>query len=167
MAIMYADGSNSSSGRVIQVVSGQKTSASSHATSGSFVDISLSATITPKETASKILIHWYVGKVGTSDWSGASRLMRDSTAIAIGDASGQRARIGTSFARPHDSNHWQSTSMLWYDDPSTTSAVTYKVQVQSHGSYTVYINRGEGNGNDTDVYAGRSASMITLMEIAQ
>ena len=167
MAIMYADGSNSSSGRVIQVVSGQKTSASSHATSGSFVDISLSATITPKETASKILIHWYVGKVGTSDWSGASRLLRGSTVIAQGDASGQRARIGTSFARPHDNNHWQSTSMLWYDDPSTTSAVTYKVQVQSHGNYTVYINRGEGNDNVTDVYSGRSASMITLMEIAQ
>jgi hypothetical protein len=50
------------------------------------------------------------------------------------------------------------------DSPSTTSATTYKIQINnSNSSADCYINRTQG---DTDaVYGGRSASSITLMEI--
>ena len=53
MAIYYGDGSNSSAGRIIQVVTGYRSSVFS-TTSSSFTDIGLSASITPKESASKI-----------------------------------------------------------------------------------------------------------------
>ena len=46
------------------------------------------------------------------------------------------------------------------DSPSTTSAITYKVQVRSHsGSFTMYINR---RSNDTNFGV---ASNITLVEV--
>ena len=57
----------------------------------------------------------------------------------------------------------QGMSIL--DNPSTTSATTYKVQGRiNYGSGTFYVNRQE---DDTDAtYVVRAASTITLMEVA-
>ena len=54
MAIYYGDGTNSTSGRVIQVVSAHKSDATS-TTSTSFTDTGLQASITPKDSTNKIL----------------------------------------------------------------------------------------------------------------
>ena len=93
MAIEYGDGSNSDTGRVIQVASTTKTNTFTTA-DASFVDITgLSVSITPKETTSKILILF--GVFGSNSSSGsrwAVRMIKDTgsgtSAIAIGDAVG-------------------------------------------------------------------------------
>ena len=49
------------------------------------------------------------------------------------------------------------------DSPSSTSALTYKVQVRSAAN-TWYVNRTEADADDVD--RGRASSSITVMEIA-
>ena len=54
----------------------------------------------------------------------------------------------------------------YLDSPSTTSSVTYKVQgAVWGGSETVYLNRNGIDANNSE-YDGRSASTMTLMEVA-
>tara|TARA_R100000742_G_C4253654_1_gene71737 strand:+ start:32 stop:550 length:519 start_codon:yes stop_codon:yes gene_type:complete len=171
MTIYFGDGTSQASagittgGKVLQVTAGTKTSAASYNTSGNWTDIGLSESITPSSSSHKILIRWYIGKVASNDWSGATRLLRGSTVIGAGDADGNRTPIGTSFSRAVNDDHWDGTSMVWLDSPSTTSSTTYKIQVNSTSNATIYVNRGHSDGNDADVYAGRSASAIILSEI--
>tara|TARA_R100000742_G_C4269642_1_gene88189 strand:+ start:613 stop:1122 length:510 start_codon:yes stop_codon:yes gene_type:complete len=169
MPILFADGTSFSgdSGKVLQIQTGTKTAASSYSTStGNWSDIGLSVSITPTSASNDIYVIWYIGKIGCNDWSGATRLLRGSTVIGMGDADGNRPRIGTSFPRSVDANHWAGTSMNWIDSPSTTSSTTYKIQVNGHSNGTIYVNRGQGDGNDEDVYAARSASSISAMEVS-
>ena len=50
------------------------------------------------------------------------------------------------------------------DSPSTTSAITYKIQFNTHTAGTAYINR-TNQGADA-VYNGTAVSSIRLMEVA-
>ena len=92
------------------------------------------------------------------------RLVRDSTAIAIGDASSSRQRItqgGQFQGGNNDKVAVYSGSFL--DSPSSTSSLTYKLQVYRHGG-TIRVNT---TFNDTDAsYTGRGISTITVMEVA-
>ena len=56
--------------------------------------------------------------------------------------------------------------MVWLDSPSTTSALTYKIQVANpwEASYVTNINRS--NDDTSNSYEGRTVSTITVMEIA-
>ena len=53
----------------------------------------------------------------------------------------------------------------WVDSPSTTSAVTYKIQFATRGtgSATSYINRTGGDGNTTEQQT--TASSLSVMEV--
>ena len=158
-------------GSVLQVVSATKTDTLS-TSSTSYTDITgLSVSITPTSASSKILIIYSVN-VGWDEYRGLQlRLMRDSTAICIGDAAGSRTRSSnTTFA---DTTWTFSTRAMWclsnnfLDSPSTTSATTYKLQIGAIGEVdgtNVYVNRSSTDG-DSSVY-GRTASTITVMEIA-
>ena len=158
-------------GSVIQVVSATKTDTLS-TSSTSFTDLTgLSVSITPTSASSKILIIYNVN-VGWDQYRGLQlRLMRDSTAICIGDAAGSRSRSSnTTFA---DTTWSFDTRAMWclsnnfLDSPSTTSATTYKLQIGAIGETdgtNVYVNRSSTDG-DSSVY-GRTASTITVMEIA-
>lgn len=168
MTIYFADGTNQATaggGKILQVKAGTKTGASSYSPGENWVDIGLDESITPSNSGHKILIQYYIGKIATNDWSGATRLVRGSTYIARGSSASSRQRISTSFPRSHDDNHWGGTSMMWLDSPSTTSSVTYKVQVQATSAGILYINRGHGDSNNDDIAYGRSASAIILMEV--
>jgi len=58
----------------------------------------------------------------------------------------------------------QTVAMHHLDSPATTSSVTYKVQIQTQGSGSVYINRIT---TDTDASTNaRAVSSFTVMEIA-
>ena len=53
------------------------------------------------------------------------------------------------------------------DDPSTTSALTYKVQVQCQSSsYAFHMNRPPDNGNGTNIYENATVSHLIAMEVA-
>jgi hypothetical protein len=154
-------------GAVLQVVSVTKTDVFSSATTGSFTDITgLSVSITPISSSSKIMV-FYVAECGSSHTSDSIllRMMRDSTAINIGDASSSRSRATTAMFTNYSNtnNTARSVSGNFLDSPATTSSTTYKIQFRNN-SGTFYLNR-QGENLDS---AGSStgASTITVMEIA-
>jgi hypothetical protein len=153
-------------GTVLQVVSATKTNTFS-TTGTAFVDVSgLSVSITPTSASSKILIISSVNGQGAVSQSFlATRLMRNSTEIAVGDANSSAARATSSTGYTGDSGGQLNLSMTHLDSPATTSAVTYKVQASSlHASTTAFINRSqENNGTYSRCM---TASAITVMEIA-
>lgn len=151
-------------GSVIQVLQTVKTDTFS-TSSTTFVDATgLSVSITPTSSSSKILIFVDLSTSSTASGLMQSRIMRNSTAIYIGDAAGSRPLgLGQNYV-PSDYSA-QRTGGIYLDSPATTSAVTYKIQVLANTG-TQYINRTAGD-RDTSVYDARSASSITVMEIAQ
>jgi hypothetical protein len=149
--------------RVLQVVSTTKTDTFT-STSTSFTDITgLSVSITPTSTTSKVLVTASVS--GSQDVGAALiglRLVRDSTAIAVGTASGSRTPA-TSSMYSGDTSGQSSSTMQFLDSPATTSATTYKVQGITNAG-TFFINRSDASLNTNFEYL--TVSTITVMEIS-
>jgi hypothetical protein len=149
--------------RILQVKSTLKSDTYTM-TSTTFTDITgLSVSITPQSTTSKIFVMATVsgaGQVSATNFFG--RLVRDSTAIDVGDASGSRIQA-TIHAR--DADGQSSMPIMFLDSPASTSALTYKVQVRSQGAGSaIYINR---NGPDADSpTTARTTSSITVFEVS-
>ena len=158
-------------GGVVQVKSVTKTDTFTKPTNTTaFVDITgLSVSITPKFNTSKILV-MYDLCWGIDDGHGSMRLMRDSTPIKVGDASGSRTQAtghwhdgGSNSGDQYDIVQHSGTFL---DSPATTSSTTYKLQVGSpnQASYTVFINRSGHDSNSA--WEGRTCSTITVMEVS-
>ena len=147
---------NADVGKVLQVVSTTKTDGFS-TTSSSLVDITgLSATITPTNTSSKIMVFSSFIAANSSESADAFQLVRDSTNIGVstdGAVANQTSVYGSGAT-----NNVYSASIMFLDNPSTTSSTTYKVQARRN-SGTLYIGRN-ASGN----YGG--ISTITVYEIA-
>jgi hypothetical protein len=157
---------NAPLGSVIQVVSVTKTDTFSRQSSNfDFGDITgLSVSITPTSATSKILIFVAVATSAGQGQRHGIRLMRNSTAISIGDSAGSRTRVSSAGAQAGGANDTVSLLCNFLDSPNTTSATTYKVQGGSEGTTTFFVNRSSGDADGTDKC--RSASSITVMEIA-
>ena len=157
---------NRTAGCVLQVVSTTKTDTFS-TTSSSYVDVTgLSVSITPTNVTSKILITGLVNFAASAD-TGFFRLVRDSTAICVGDAAGIRVQATAQQRNNPDSADADAASVNFLDSPNTTSSVTYKIQLASptpSGSYTTRVNSAADDANQTN--RARTASTITVMEIA-
>ncbi len=158
-------GSNLPSGSVLQVVSATKSDTAS-VSSSTFADITgLSVSITPSSASNKILI---IGNINIS-WQDAvakagARLVRNSTAIAIGDVNGSRQQVTGYLYVGATSYAPFAVPVTYLDSPATTSAITYKWQFNAlDNTGTIYVNRGYSWGNDSTV--GTSVSSITVMEI--
>ena len=145
-------------GSVLQVVNATYATESS-TTSTSFGDLGLSASITPSSTSSKILIIVCLNGVNAYGDAGNGcriKMVRDiggitTTPTTISDIAGYN---GTT------TNQNISVATTDLDDPSSTSAVTYKIQFAARISgSTCYINQYGSNANFTE-------SKMTLMEIA-
>ncbi len=154
--------SDATSGSVLQVQSTTKTDTFS-TTSSTYVDITgLSVSITPTSTSSKVFVMVCVFGDHNNLDSGMVQLLRDSTAISIGDAAGSRSRAST-ISSNFESNRPMTGALNFLDSPSTTSSTTYKLQLRVT-SGTAFINRSSA---DTDNSAHmRAVSSITVMEIA-
>jgi hypothetical protein len=95
----------------------------------------------------------------------AWRLVRDSTAIGLGNATGGYTQTTMGNMRDsYDANSAFCVPMEFLDSPGLTSAITYKVQAFCE-SGTFRLN---GSGNDTSniIWSTRGISTITVMEIA-
>lgn len=153
------------SGSVLQVVQAVKTDTFS-TSSTSYVDVTgMTATITPSSTSSKILVltNIKVGNTANASFVALS-LLRGSTVIYGGDASGSRDNAAQSyFFSPADRDAAPQVS-IFLDSPNTTSATTYKIQMKTVTAHTAYVNRSSTDGDNTQ--HPRTASSITLMEIA-
>ena len=151
-------------GMLLQVVSTTKTDVFSMS-STTFASITgLSATITPSSASSKILILAIIfgDHTSASSYSPHIQLLRDSTAISIGDAAGSRIQMTTTVGTlPQGRSGTGGANFL--DSPATTSAITYGFQIRAPQG-TAYINRTTPDTDGTNF--GRGVSTITLMEIA-
>lgn len=164
-------GAVSRSGGILQVVQTTKTDTFSVSLgNGAFSsDVTgLTATITPRSTNSKILVLVTVNGSNSGNGSAvAFRLTRNTSPIFVGDTAGSRPSL-TSFAYVDSSNTSVSSnvSATFVDSPATTSSTTYGIQLANpHTStFTYYVNRT--NADTDNVFFPRSASSITLIEVA-
>jgi len=156
-------------GTVLQVVSAIKTDSFSQAATNTFTDITgLSVAITPTSASSKVLVTVSVGGASmTAAGAQAYRLVRGSTAIGVGTASGNRqATSWRDFNGNSDGNVAHGGySFTFLDSPATTSSTTYKLQLVVQTG-TGYINRSPNDSDVTEPWGTRPASTITVMEIA-
>jgi hypothetical protein len=154
-------------GKIGQVVSVTKQDTFS-TSSAAFTDITgLTLDITPSATNSKILVQYALNGAQDHDANRAQyKLVRDSTDIFIGDPTGtSRTGVSGEFSAAHDSISDSTAAGLYLDSPSSTSAVTYKLQYRvGAGAGSVYINRTGPTWGD-DATTSISASTIVLMEV--
>lgn len=138
------------SGKVLQVVNATY-STSTSTTSNTYIDSGLTATITPTSATSKILVFVNcagVQKQAVDAGTGVNlRLLRNSTTLVT-------FAILAAYTGDVIANNVASSSTTYLDNPATTSATTYKVQIASGATGNAYIN------------AQSDTSTITLMEIA-
>jgi len=158
-------------GCILQTVSTTKTDTFT-TSSSSLVDITgMTVAITPKFATSKILIRANINWGGVRNIYAGIRLLRGSTAISLNtSASGNHtaATLGVGGDNENFEYKMEHTASEFLDSPATTSATTYKLQVQTTGgpgTNTWYLNRPHDSANYQYVVHGTST--ITAMEIAQ
>jgi len=141
------------SGSVLQVVESNMSGDGIFSTSSTgFVDVGLSASITPTSTSSKILVRFNAGGVSRSATANEAlrlQIVRGATSI-YGSANIIYSTSSTSFE-----DFCLAYEVL--DSPSTTSATTYKIQMRTRTGNTCSMNTGSA----TNTFA-----VLTLMEIA-
>lgn len=137
-------------------------------TSTSYVDITdLTLTITPTANTSKVLIiaHAIVTNANQND-SVFIQLVRNSTAIFIGDAAGSRVRAssGLYLGNSLTPGSTYAAPISHIDSPATTSATTYKLQMRSALGNAAILGRQD---NDTDnAQRGRFPASLIAIEVA-
>ena len=133
-------------GKVLQVVYAQSSTEDS-STNTTFQDV-VSASITPSATSSKVLVLAAAGGLMKSggDTQLNLRIIRDST--AIGETKGNNTDNSDKLFVP-------GAPINELDEPSSTSSLTYKLQIQNR----------DANGTVTAGQNGADSS-LTLMEIA-
>jgi len=140
----------------------------------SWADItSLSASITPQSTGSRILVQFSLGRASTDrhdlDYAAGLRVLRDTVhADFNGAADGNRERVcgtiqGLAYNDDHNVGPWTFGGI---DHPNTTSSVTYKVQALCQASgVPLHLNRSINNNNSGNIYYGASRATIIVMEL--
>ena len=130
-------------GKVLQVLTAEKTG--TFGTSTAYSDVGLSVTITPSSSSSKILVLHSSPCISLGSSDAIVILLRCSTTVY-------------NFNLYATNSSWDAapTTFQYLDSPATTSATTYKIQAKK-GAGTFYY-----------CYTNSAASQatLTLMEIA-
>ena len=158
-----------SAGKILQVVSVTKSDVFSTSTTGSYVDVTgLTINITPTKANSNILVMAVIGCFVSGDTSAIALTTGDGTAIIQGDIVSGKDSVSTGSYSGGNSNgeaHFGNNPapIFKLHDPSYSlgNTLTYKCRIKSN-SGTAYVNR---NQSDSNQYAVRTASTITLMEV--
>lgn len=92
------------------------------------------------------------------------RIMRDSTPIGLGDASG--IRIQATSNTGYNGAYANESGVIDFIDssPGSAATVTYKIQAKMYSVATGYINRVNTDDNSSD-YIPRTISTLTLTEL--
>ena len=163
--------SNSSVGKILQVVQVAKTDTAS-TTSTTFGDISgLSQAITTV-AGSKVLcfgnVFYGTANAAYSTWFRLVRVDVDGSTNYpwLGDADSTVTRASAGGYTGGYTYKAESSSFTCLDTPSGAGAHTYKIQWKQGytGGFTSYI--GRDGGGSTDASRGRVPSSITLIEVA-
>ena len=121
-------------GKIAQVISGTTTTSVSVSGNNTYVDTGLTASITPSATSSKILILLsqavkLSSNNGTNENQGNLKLLRDSTNI-FETPNNSDLRISADYNSNNELIIGMRQAVNILDTPSTTSAITYKTQLQ-------------------------------------
>ena len=137
-------------------------------TTSKAVDV-LAVNITPKSTSSIIRLDANI----FHEWTQADAsylcmwfFYRDSTKLAHAQAGSRLSGItcsGLSYYAQDASTTPEVASYSYFDTPSTTSQITYKVGVITHYTTSVHINRTVSDGDSTS--NNRGISFISATEI--
>ena len=161
------------SGTVLQVQS-DVLNTSTGVSSGSWTDIGLSVSLTPKSTNSKfILCPSVTGSVGYFSWG--IRLLRDGSVITDSVANASGSRLQSTIAHNDynagsgdttNSNQYQMHTLAgsFHDTTSatdTTTAITFKVQ--AHFYHDGAINRSKEDSNSSSRH--RCTSSLVVYEV--
>ena len=154
-------------GKVLQVVSTTKTDTFAGSTEDTWYTITgLTAAITPSSTSSKILVTGHV--MGSEENTSNDRrfylkIQRGGSDIssALGDSASSRLQVHTSGFSSGGANA-VTLPFNFLDSPSSTSALTYSIQVRGDTNGVV-VNQA-ATDSDNDTYP-RAVSTITVMEI--
>jgi hypothetical protein len=139
-------------GKVLQIVQGS-TSTETRSSSNSLIDTTLTASITPSSSSSKVLVTVFQNGCDKSAANSGNqmvlKLLRGSSVIStFGN--------NVTYTNSATVNSIGTVGTMYLDSPSTTSATTYKTQM-SNGNNTANVGT-QGTGGET--------STITLMEIS-
>ena len=134
-------------GKVLQVVQGTSTTATTIATTA-YTDTDLSVTITPSSASSKILImvdQTFRVYRALAQAGATFSLFRGATNICNGGNGNDNAPRIYSNATATESVVAVRQPMIFLDSPSTTSATTYKTQLKTAGSVICQHDGGQSN----------------------
>jgi len=172
MTIYYGDGSNSGTGRVVQVVSVAFTGtySTSNVGQGAETDVPFVASITPKDNNNKIFVQCQISCDMSTTHASFATLKRSIGGGSysepfVGNASGNRHRV-TSGSPDNTNASLRNICFSYLDNPQTTSQVNYGFTVSHNDNGTVHIYFNYHDGDSNHSYSGRGASSIVLMEVA-
>jgi hypothetical protein len=139
-------------------------------TSTSFAAVTgMSVTITPTSNTSKILliVSCNLSTNNASDVGALIRIIGGNATTFVGDEDGSRARVATGLSRWAAGTELAlfSHNVVYLDNPATTSATTYQLEMLTPTSATTaFLNR---TGDTTDAARRpRGASSIIAIEVA-
>ena len=146
-----------SSGKIGQVITAQPVTSSFSTSNTSYTDVTnLEASITPSATSSKVLVLAYLQLYNAgSNQGNTARLaiLRGSTIVnTFQSSSYDQGGNGVQYAN--------TTTMSFLDSPSSSSSVTYKIQIKLLYGSSASVQAGSTSGSDGD-----STPTITLLEV--
>jgi len=160
-------------GSVLQVKYAQKTNTDDVALSAdtdTIIHTDLQVTITPTSANSIIKLEGQI--FGEHDNAGNVYnhmvfFYRDTTKLAAPNVGSRTGGVATMTRTYHTDNSDSTPEYAYYayfDPPSTTSAITYKLGIRAATAETFYINRTVTDGDDAG--SERGTSFISATEIA-
>lgn len=173
MALTKVRAGGYAAGGVIQIKHAQKTdtgTVSLSANTDTVIHTDLQVTITPTSANSIIKLEGQIfGEHGdaTAVYNHMVFFYRDTTKLAADAASNRTTGVAT-MTRTYTANNADTTPeyayYAYFDTPSSTSAITYKLGIRAAFAETFYINRTVANTDDTG--NERGTSFISATEIA-
>jgi len=133
--------------------------------SGTFSNIGLEVVITPASTSNKILL-LTTGSIGLNTTAGF-RFTQNNTPVGIGDTPGsntarQRVSFKTKLSDLNTSQNFVGSCIL---SPSSTSELTYRVQIEADSDGTWALNRSFNASNSDDVSHAVTSSYLYAIEL--
>ena len=159
-------GTGIGAGKILQVQ--QTVGTGTYSTSSLTYSDTVTCAITPSATTSKIICIYKIGLTANNGgYSAAARLVRDSTAIYVGAAAGNRNQASSQHTAASDGIGQvkiEDQGGTFMDEPSTTSAITYRLQFRSdYSGQTIYAGRSAADDDYT--YRSRIPTSLLLMEV--
>jgi len=160
-------------GGVVQIKHAQKTdtgTVSLSADTDAVIHTDLQVTITPTSANSIIKLEGQIfGEHGDAGnvYNHMVFFYRDTTKLAAPTAGSRTSGVATMTRTYHTDNADSTPEYAYYayfDSPSTTSAITYKLGIRSGSAETFYINRTVSDADNDGTERGISS--ITATEVA-